>query len=302
MPDPQENAEKFFATARERQKIYRRRQQGLPPPWTDDPVMQSIYLCNVFREQDKTTVWFRENARNFYISPLYQFASIILFRWFNRISTGEYFFNHSVFRHWLEDIQDGIGAELAGWRLGDLIEEDLIPPYFTGAFMIKLENDTPKHYSVANAASLVVEGYIRRVKEVGTPILFNRLQDWTEWLKKFHGLGGFMAYEAASDIRWTQLGENSIDILTYANIGPGCARGLSRLYYDTPEFSHIFMKERGIDVLKWLLELSRDEEYWPQDETPWELRECEHWSCEFDKIERIRRGEGRSKRMYKSHG
>ena len=45
----------------ERQRIYRRRQRGDPPPWTDDPVMRKFHFCNVFRSLDRTTAWLVEN-------------------------------------------------------------------------------------------------------------------------------------------------------------------------------------------------------------------------------------------------
>jgi hypothetical protein len=68
-----------------------------------------------------------------------------------------------------------------------------------------------------------------------------------------------------------------------------------------------------------LLELSRAPRYWPQkvagdaygcdgyglDDVTctgpwprWEMRECEHWLCEFDKINRVLNGEGEPRGRY----
>lgn len=49
----------FFAFARERHATYLRRQSGAPEPWTDDPILRKFRFTNVFRELDRTTVWFR---------------------------------------------------------------------------------------------------------------------------------------------------------------------------------------------------------------------------------------------------
>lgn len=291
----------FFRTARERQKMYKAKEAGEPWPWSEDAVMNNVYLCNLFREQDKTTVWFRENVRDPEKESFRVFPAIVLFRWFNRVETGKHLFGGSIFNDWVEMMIHKGNPEAVGNWLSNKIEE-MNPPYFTGAYMIKVDNGMQKHHSVSIAASAVVEGFLHRFKEANTPILFDRLQGWTEWLTGFHGLGGFMSYEIASDLRWTILGRKSIDINSWANVGPGCARGLSRLYFETHTHAEDFLRERSRanDVMIYLHQLSRDEKYWPQSGEPkWEMREVEHWCCEFDKIERARAREGRIKRWYK---
>lgn len=282
--------------------MYRKRERGEPFPWTEDPVLRRVFLCNVFREQDRTTKWFRENIRgpNSDI-PIDVFAYTVLFRWFNRIETGQYLFQDTdLAKSWLSDLKAGVEPQLAGERLAHFIE-DMEPPYFTGAYMIKLDNGMDKHLSVAIAASRVVLGFLKltTVEKTFTP--FTTLQNWTKWLMEFRGLGGFMSYEVVSDLRWTCLARDARDIMSWANVGPGCARGLGRLYFGTPSHGESFRKDpqAGLDVMRWLLDLSELEEYWPQDERPWEMREVEHWLCEYDKIERARKEEGRIKRWYK---
>ena len=54
----------YFELAREREQIRRRRLAGNPPPWTADPVLQRWRICNVRREDDRTTMWFREHVRD----------------------------------------------------------------------------------------------------------------------------------------------------------------------------------------------------------------------------------------------
>lgn len=43
--------------------MYLRRMEGQPPPWTDDPILRDYRFTNVYREDDKVTVWIRENWR-----------------------------------------------------------------------------------------------------------------------------------------------------------------------------------------------------------------------------------------------
>jgi hypothetical protein len=51
------------------------------------------------------------------------------------------------------------------------------------------------------------------------------------------------------------------------------------------------------EIMSLILEASKDPDYWPQEWLPWEMREAEHWACEFDKYQRAANGE-RMKRRY----
>jgi hypothetical protein len=54
---------RFLYWIRERHSIYLRRKAGKPKPWTDDAILQNYFFTNPYRENDKTTVWFRETIR-----------------------------------------------------------------------------------------------------------------------------------------------------------------------------------------------------------------------------------------------
>jgi hypothetical protein len=82
------NVETFFEAARKRYSIKLLRDSGRAGPWTDDPIFREWSFCNVFREDDKTTVWFRENVRQ-HLDGLRAIEATVCFRWFNFIPTGE---------------------------------------------------------------------------------------------------------------------------------------------------------------------------------------------------------------------
>lgn len=84
--------DEFFRTARERHRIYLRRQEGRRRPWTRDEIMHTYKFTNVFRELDRTTVWLRKNAREEMRSRPEVLLAVVLFRWFNRTTTGEAIF------------------------------------------------------------------------------------------------------------------------------------------------------------------------------------------------------------------
>ena len=91
--------EPFFAFARARHQIYLRRKNGQPPPWTDDPILQRYRFTNVFRELDATTVWFRQHLRDPLKNLVEVLPATVVFRWFNRISTGEIIMQQQNYLH-----------------------------------------------------------------------------------------------------------------------------------------------------------------------------------------------------------
>jgi hypothetical protein len=90
---------------RERHDIHLRRQAGLPKPWTDDEILQANFFTNPYRENDKTTAWFRANVRD----PLRDDSAVLLattiFRWFYFIPTAEVLMGGStnLLLDWSED-------------------------------------------------------------------------------------------------------------------------------------------------------------------------------------------------------
>jgi hypothetical protein len=286
----------YFGTARERYSIKLRKEACEPRPWTNDRQLQQWRFCNVHREDDKTTVWFRNHIRD----PLSKLAdqetnynwvslrllkivrSTIAFRWFNRIES-------------MEIIQDIL---LGKWDAAE-VERRLegINPIVTGAYIIKGCDGYPK-----------LQGVLKCIEEA-FPQLPPMVDRWlaepsleTAWkdLKTINYLGGFMAYEVVSDLRWTPVLNEAPDIMTWCNAGPGCARGLSWVMdgksgrFNTGP-SH---QREMLPIMQHILDLSRDTQYWPQDWPKWEMREVEHWSCEFDKYCRARTGES-MKRKYR---
>lgn len=258
------NVNEYFQTARERYLIALRRAAGAEPPWTDDPILREWRFCNVHREDDKTTQWFKQHIR----LPLSgksaetQLKATIIFRWFNRIETGE---------RLLDLIHGEWDVEEARRRLKD------VSPICTGAYMIR----TPEGLTKLDGILYSIESCI---PDLGVAAKWgDSLENAWRDLLPFYGIGPFMAYEIISDLRWTIL-EGAQDILTWANAGPGCARGLGRVVSGhRKQFNRHKDQDEMLNVMRELLELSRSEVHWPTQDKPWEMREVEHWACEFEK-------------------
>jgi hypothetical protein len=269
----------FFATAREREQIRLRRVAG-ETHLTDDPIFQQWRFCNVRREDDKTTVWFRENVRS-KLSGLPVIEATVAFRWFNRIEVGERIVDL------LLNITNGWDRDEARNRLEN------VRPVTNGAYIVS----SPTGFSK-------LDGVLQMIDD-SFDMLEGLSDDWGPSLEEAHRslleipfMGRFIAYEVVTDLRWTDVLQHADDINTWASAGPGCARGLGRVVADDPRLYNYGTnggQSQMLGLMREILDRSRKE--WPASWPRWEMREVEHWLCEFDKYERARNGE-RLKRRF----
>ena len=276
----------FFAFLRERYRIMLDRRVGLLPPWTQDPVLQQWRFCNVRREDDKVTTWFRENIRDELKDHPPVLFSTIAFRWFNTIETGK------TLRPWL----------LGPWNRKEVLRalekqkargENL----FTGAFMVNSKAGKPKHIDVLDNLDWVRKN-----------ILLPRFS--TRWTKEsmfkhvltVPRLGNFAAYQVVVDLQYTYLLRDATDLNTFTVAGPGCARGLGLAWAnDEKQFSCSSKKDQTqmLGIMISALELSRKERYWPQGWPAFVLSDIENGFCEYSKWRRGHAG-SRLKRRFEN--
>lgn len=314
------NPDPFFRFITERYKIFLKKEAGEPRPWTEDDILDYYKFTNVFREDDATTVWFRNNVRNKFQDKVEGVLATVLFRWFNRISTGEVIFNQ------IGDYK-ATGRALTAWdfylesgeidSMRSAILSGIGPdgPHVTGAYIIKTPNGSTKLNGVLNCVHWFYHArqplrYTQNGKDMktlvgwreGGEIMLDRncvvtLEQAWDWLRKFEYMGDFMSYEVVTDLRHTDLLNRAPDIMTWANAGPGAMRGLNRLY--GRELNLRPPKKKTNQEMFELLELSKDSNNWPSEFPPLEMREVEHMLCEMDKYIRVDKGEGKPRGVYK---
>lgn len=270
----------FFETASERYRIKLRREQGSPYPWTEDSVLRQWRFCNVHREDDRTTIWFRDNVRS-KLSGLHVVQSTMIFRWFNRIETGEIIKDLLLDPKW--------NGEEAGRRLAE------VHPVVTGAYIVKGTDGMSKLDGILDCIDYSIS-LLPGIYETE-----RRIEYWTKALTMLPQIGMFMAYEITSDLRWTDVLRDAPDIMSWANPGPGAARGLGRVTDgDKRKFNRNNRWDRDL-----MLELMRELLYhakheWPPEWRHWEMREVEHWLCEYDKYVRASEGYDLKRRYHAS--
>ena len=273
------NLKGYFDFLNERHLIYLKKLRGEDFPWTTDPILQKYKFTNVFRENDRTTVWFRENVREGMRDEIEVALATIIFRWFNRIETGKILLEHDLYRGWDSDYCDEILREQPQW--------------VTGAYIIKTPNGMDKLEGVCWCIDQIANDHSKFIDSMYEAK--GSLKELWNVLMPYPYMGPFMAYEVVTDWRHTFLGDEARDIMTWANPGPGAKRGLNRIH-GRPLNKQI-KSDINIGEMQVLLELSQE---WLHGQVPsLEMRDIEHTLCEFDKYERVRNGEGRPRSIYK---
>ena len=277
------HAEDFLAFANERQRILEARRDGQSWPWTDWPGLRTHRFCNVYREDDKTTIWFRENIREPLRDKPEVLLATVVFRWFNRIETGEKIKDIILDRGW--------DAEEFRRRLTG------VTPLVTGAFMIKSPPNKTKLEGIIECIDKVAadsDRIVESIKPGQTP-----LEGVWMCLSQYPYLGNFLAYEAVTDLRHTYLLEDAPDINLWACPGPGCSRGLGRVIDGNPMGYSYHSDQHRMEMIL-LMRALREyvNDHWPEKYPRWEMREVEHTLCEYDKYKRAQNREGRLKRKY----
>jgi len=281
-----EELDRYCYWQEEREKIRCKKEVlGQEPPWTEDPILQNFKFCQVYREDDRTTRWFKKHIREPLKNDPAVFMATVIFRWFNLINTGRTLIEHDL---------------LLNWDRKKAIEEiTKQPKWVTGAYIIKTPNRMDKVTGVAECIS-----HMWKDRNHITDLLAEDLSNKESSLEKTWALvmsypymGPFMAYEVVTDLRWTHFLEDAEDRVTWGNAGPGAMRGLNRLTGRELSFSRRSHDWNG--EMNELYSAVSGRLWFKRKDLPYEMREIEGGLCEFDKYSRMVKNEGRTRSIYK---
>ncbi len=267
---------------RERHQIYLKKERGEPAPWTDDEILQSIYFTNPYRENDKTTVWYRRNIGDAMKDDPRVIFATSCFRWFNLISTGEALIKHDLLYEW-----DSCRCVVLMESLREQGKQ-----IFTSAFNIS--NSDPNKTKLNG----VCEDYIQSVwdnrNRLMSSIPGKSLAAAYNILSSCKGFGGsgFMGAQIIADLKYTPLLRGAKDWDTWCSAGPGSRKGLSIILgneekhkYSPVEFMDEVNKIRNT-VNKRLSKMD-----------PFHAQDIQNCLCELFKMERVANG-GSTRRRY----
>jgi len=257
--------ELFVYWINEREEIRKLKEAGAPKPWSDDPVFQTTYFCNIRREDDRVTRWLRANwlvdDRN------YEFA-MVMARLINRPQSLE------AIGYPYADSGD-IGGR---FRMIEIVAREQ-KPFWGNAYVVTTHGQRMDKVQYLIGCLERAHNALPLAGVAGTCAAYWRA------LQALEGFGSFMAAQVVADLKNTAFHPlaNAPDFWTFVAPGPGSKRGLEWYFGRKGDFY------RDID------HVAAETQHVVPNLSNQDLQNC---LCEFDKYMRVRNNTGRSKRKY----
>lgn len=269
----------------ERQSIYMKREAGLPPPWTNDSILQKYKFCNIYREDDRVSKWIQKNVVAPYHNHELLWFMLVLARRFNWPPT-------------LQELMDkGAWPNEDRWSAERTVEvlharQQRGDKVYTGAFMVSngLPSDGSRTQVEHTTIFVCGEIWSHRKKLAAEIHSATTLQGVYKTFLRHYGWGLFVSYQIALEIYQAGIIE-PCDVMTWSQAGPGSTRGLNRVLFSVPDNIKKFKPDDFNTALSSVLFLVNQQ--WPKEFKQLEMHDIEHALCEFDKYERTRLGQGK---------
>ncbi len=280
-PDKWARVPELVAFVAERREIFRRRKRGEPKPWTDDEILRNYRFGNLpCREDDKVTVWFRENWRGpNAVDPDLWFAFVVG----RNVNEPEALQELGYPVPWDRDHFVRVMEDRR--RRGERTEN---PAYRIPAGQVS----QPKAIYLADSVFSPMWRDRANLREMvnGTLAAAHRM------LTRYNGMGGgFIAAQVIADLKYVEPLRSAPDWWTWAASGPGSRRGLNRLLgrpVNEPwdEVTWLRAIQEMSAIIAPLFQKAKMAKIHNQD--------LQHCLCEWDKYQRAKLGEGKPKQRY----
>lgn len=276
----------LFYWVRTREEIRKRKELGFPAPWTDDAILSTYRFCNVRREDDRVTVWVRENIRQPFADSPYLWLMLCIARQIN----------------WPPTLEEAICGWGGAWPCDTFEPANLAlmlntrqargQKVYTGAYMISAPSTKGADKQAYIAETVIGDLWKRRSVFArhfvsGDP----SLQRTHELVMRSNGWGQFMAYQAVVDMRFTKLLAEAGDAQSWAAAGPGTIRGLNRLHGRAVDAS--LSQPQALSEMRAIYKVVQQETGVTMD-----FSDVPNILCETDKYLRVKNGEGKPRALY----
>jgi hypothetical protein len=270
--------DEFVRFVNERWSIHLKRTEGLPAPWTKDPILQKYRFTNVRREDDRVTRWIHE-------------------QWLRDRATDELWLAFYVSR--VFNKPETLAA--IGWPLP-----------WSAATKKRVYTAIKKRQAngerVFNAAYIVsshgratcskTEYYMEIFDElwarrkVVRPVHGDSLESFFSRLCEQPGIGGFMGAQVVADIKAYEPLYGSDDLYTFARSGPGSRRGMHwvRGTEPLPRYNESAWQA---DLLLLMAAVR------PKLKVSLDAQNLQNCLCEFSKYCKVKFNGGRAKQIFR---
>ena len=268
---------------RERENVRIKKERGQPKPWTDDTILQSYRFCNICRMEDSVSDWLLCNWYKPYYNHKNMVPAVALARFFNLPSSLREI-TELVFCKGQAKLDQIKATVRALKKRGENV--------FNGAYIVSGTIGEDKIESVTDY-------YVKSLVDDPLDIDTSSMEDTHHLILQRYGYGSFMAGQVVADLRWAVDGSWR-DRNTWAPVGPGSARGLSRLVFEDRDWITEAKKMKQDKFLHYFDSLvERLKEDLPEFITAkLEAHDYQNCLCEIDKYLRVLEGEGKPKARY----
>lgn len=208
----------FFKFIYKRQLIwYKRFVLRQPQPWTEDPVLATYKIINVYRELDKCTIYLVDKLKGEQ-DRRRLLLNIIFYRFFNRINLYEEI-GVEPFTSLTADIKRKIAQSFERNKSEG-------KPIFNNAYLISSgTHGKKKHLSILdNLTALDIDALVDEIDATDSP------QAALDAITSVPMVGPFLACEIWTDLSYFKFFKQGWNDNDFVNIGPGAKWGIDILY------------------------------------------------------------------------
>jgi thymidylate kinase len=280
-PKPTIVFDTYWRFAAERQSVFFRRLVGKPAPWTTDTVLEEYKFTNAYRASDRTSQYLIKRViYHGEQSPKELFFRILLFKFFNKISTWEMLEN----------------------EIGNISFADFSFHRYERVLNRAIESGK-RIYSAAYImpAGSASAGTVRK-HQMHLKLLEQMMHDDLparlvearsmkrafELIRSYPSIGDFLAYQFVTDLNYSTL--LNFSEMDFVVPGPGARDGIRKCFKELGGLSEIEIIQEVADTQQ--TEFQRlglkFQTLWGR---PLQLIDCQNLFCEVDKYARIQHPE-----------
>jgi hypothetical protein len=273
----------YWRFAAERQKIFFSKLEGIPRPWTKDPILSTYKFTNAYRASDRVSQYLIRHViyrHDLPTSAIDVFFRIMLFKLFNKIETWELLqrklgqITHSSYS--FERYDDVLTTAMSS---GQTI--------YSGAYIMpsggKLLGHSVKHRNHLKLLEMMIADEL--YKRLGDA---RSMQDGFRLLREYPTIGDFLAYQFITDVNYSEL--TDFNEMEFVMPGPGALDGIRKCFVDRGGLNEP-------EIIKFMAESqeSEFERLGLEFRSLWgrrlQLIDCQNLFCEVDKYSRVRHPE-----------